>query len=139
MTSHENSDAWEEHSHDAIVHNHPHYHVTHNHNGVAGGFDHLSSRHQHEHDHVALTHSHYPHQNFETEHTGEAHVHDHAVPARHLDRVSNGSAAADKPTPAGKTATRSTKSTKAAAKATSKTTKAATKATTAKATKPAPG
>jgi hypothetical protein len=31
---------------------------------------------------VALRHSHSPHENFEQEHLGEAHVHDHEAPAK---------------------------------------------------------
>ena len=66
----------------AMVHTHGHFHVTHNHNRMAGGFDHLSSYHEHEHDHARLIHRHYPHEDFEREHHGEAHVHDHATPVR---------------------------------------------------------
>lgn len=73
---------WEEHHHDAMVHSHPHYHVTHNYNEERGGFDHLSSRHEHEHDHGEITHSHYPHEDFDKEHAGEAHIHDHDRPVK---------------------------------------------------------
>ncbi len=73
---------WEEHTHEPVVHSHPHYHVTHNRNEYAGGFDHLSSRHEHEHAHAAITHTHHPHENFEHEHQGEAHDHDHGEPVR---------------------------------------------------------
>ena len=72
----------EEHEHDKLVHTHAHHHVTHNYNEHTGGFDHLSSFHEHEHDHAALRHSHAPHENFENEHLGEAHVHDHAAPTK---------------------------------------------------------
>lgn len=68
---------WEHHRHEAMVHSHQHYHVTHNSTGGSQPFEHLSSRHDHEHDHAALGHSHYPHQDFDREHGGEAHVHDH--------------------------------------------------------------
>jgi len=68
---------WDEHKHDATVHDHGHYHVTHNFREMTGGFEHLSSWHEHEHDHAALTHRHYPHEDYEKEHQGEAHVHDH--------------------------------------------------------------
>ena len=71
---------WELHDHPELTHTHEHFHVTHNHNSFTGGFDHLSSSHKHEHNHSALTHSHVPHKNFESEHAGEAHVHDHAAP-----------------------------------------------------------
>ena len=71
--------AWEEHDHEELVHSHDHYHVTHNHNRLAGGFDHLSSSHSHEHNHAPLRHAHFPHQDFEQEHRGEAHLHDHAA------------------------------------------------------------
>ena len=37
---HEQQGQWEDHTHDAVVHGHRHYHVTHNHNRMAGGFDH---------------------------------------------------------------------------------------------------
>ena len=79
------SDQWEEHGHDAVVHSHGHYHVTHNFRDMTGGFEHLSSYHEHEHDHAALSHRHFPHEDFESEHVGEAHTHDHDVsvaPAR---------------------------------------------------------
>ena len=70
----------EQHIHDAIVHNHEHWHVTHNWSATAGTFEHLASRHSHEHDHAALTHAHVPHVDFDSEHAGEAHVHDHDQP-----------------------------------------------------------
>ena len=70
------------HEHEGVVHAHHHFHVTHNHNRLTGGFDHLWSEHQHEHDHPPLVHSHIPHQDLESEHQGEAHVHDHLDPAR---------------------------------------------------------
>lgn len=78
----EASQNWQEHSHEATVHRHGHYHVTHNHREMTGGFEHLSSYHEHEHDHPAISHSHYPHEDFEREHEGEAHVHDHAEAVR---------------------------------------------------------
>ncbi len=73
---------WQDHDHEAMVHNHLHYHVTHNYSEVAGTFQHLSSEHEHDHDHAAISHAHYPHENFEHEHTGEAHVHDHEQAVR---------------------------------------------------------
>ena len=82
MGEHTIPESWEEHHHDAIVHTHEHYHVTHNYNDLTTGFDHLSSSHAHEHDHGELTHRHHPHQSFEQEHGGEAHVHDHEAPVR---------------------------------------------------------
>jgi hypothetical protein len=72
----------EHHKHEALVHEHPHFHVTHNYNKLTGGFDHLYSEHEHEHDHPAIAHTHVPHQDFESEHHGEAHVHDHGEPVR---------------------------------------------------------
>jgi hypothetical protein len=73
---------WESHDHEAVVHSHEHYHLTHNHNPMTGGFDHLSSAHSHEHDHAPVKHAHWPHENFESEHQGEAHVHDHGTPVK---------------------------------------------------------
>jgi hypothetical protein len=71
---------WEPHDHAAVAHTHRHYHVTHNLREMTGGFEHLSSAHEHEHDHAAMSHSHFPHEDFDSEHAGEAHVHDHAAP-----------------------------------------------------------
>ncbi|MDA8286078.1 MAG: hypothetical protein M0Z42_22870 [Actinomycetota bacterium] len=71
---------WQEHSHEALVHSHRHYHVTHNRKGEAGGFEHLASAHEHEHSHAAMAHDHHPHVDFDEEHAGEAHVHDHEAP-----------------------------------------------------------
>ena len=85
---------WEEHDHDAIVHSHEHYHVTHNFREMTGGFEHLSSEHEHKHDHTPVNHGHYPHQDLQHEHLGEAHVHDHVQPARVLDGDGNGQVAA---------------------------------------------
>jgi hypothetical protein len=59
------------------VHTHRHFHVTHNHNEMTRGFEHLSAAQEHDHDHAPLHHEHVPHQDFEREHAGEAHVHDH--------------------------------------------------------------
>jgi hypothetical protein len=73
----EAGEQWDEHEHEATVHRHGHYHVTHNFRDMTGGFEHLSSHHDHEHDHAAITHRHFPHEDFEREHEGEAHVHDH--------------------------------------------------------------
>jgi hypothetical protein len=74
--------SFEEHSHDKLVHAHPHHHVTHNMNERTGGFDHLSSEHDHDHDHAALRHAHWPHQDFDHEHRFEAHDHDHGEPVK---------------------------------------------------------
>ena len=74
------SDHFQDHDHEALAHSHRHFHVTHN--MSAGGFEHLSSEHDHEHDHAALRHAHVPHENFDSEHHGEAHVHDHVEPVR---------------------------------------------------------
>ena len=75
-------DGFEEHEHPALAHSHGHYHVTHNYIERSGGFEHLSSHHVHEHDHGALKHAHYPHENFDQEHEGEAHIHDHEQAVR---------------------------------------------------------
>jgi hypothetical protein len=75
--AHATEERFEEHEHPAVVHNHGHYHVTHNFREMTGGFEHLSSYHEHDHDHAAINHSHYPHEDFEREHEGEAHLHDH--------------------------------------------------------------
>ena len=89
---------FEDHEHDAVVHDHAHFHVTHNFHEVAGTFEHLSSRHDHEHDHAALTHAHWPHEDFAAEHDGEAHTHDHGQPVRprtsKATKKSSGAAAA---------------------------------------------
>jgi hypothetical protein len=82
MGSHEETSRWEEHTHERTVHSHPHYHVTHNYNKTTGGFDHLTAEHEHEHDHAEIRHTHFPHENFDKEHAGEAHVHDHEVPVK---------------------------------------------------------
>jgi hypothetical protein len=89
----------EEHDHERLVHSHLHYHVTHNHSHQSGGFEHLSSSHEHEHDHAALSHWHTPHENFEQEHRGEAHVHDHEVPAKSSPWNLAGNGAADQSRP----------------------------------------
>jgi hypothetical protein len=73
-----------EHDHEAIVHEHEHYHVTHNRreglDEMVGEWEHLTARHSHAHNHAALTHAHAGHENAEHEHQGEAHVHDHEHP-----------------------------------------------------------
>ncbi len=71
------ADQFEHHEHEELVHSHPHFHVTHNYNRLTGGFDHLFSEHEHDHDHPAIAHAHLAHQDFDAEHRGEAHVHDH--------------------------------------------------------------
>ena len=73
-----------EHTHEAVIHTHAHYHVTHNFNESSGTFEHLWSLHEHEHDHGELTHTHFPHRDFGQEHMGEAHVHDHDMPVRQV-------------------------------------------------------
>jgi hypothetical protein len=78
--------AFEEHTHDPMVHTHEHWHVTHHWSETAGTFEHLASKHSHEHDHADLTHSHVPHANFDNEHSGEAHIHDHDEPVHHDQR-----------------------------------------------------
>ena len=73
---------FEEHTHDAMVHDHEHWHVTHNYRQMTGGFEHLSWKHSHEHDHAQVTHAHWPHEDFDAEHAGEAHDHDHDEPVK---------------------------------------------------------
>lgn len=77
----------EHHEHDALVHAHPHFHVTHNFNRLTGGFDHLFAEHEHEHDHTAIAHAHLPHQDFDDEHRGEAHIHDHGAPTQSVKKA----------------------------------------------------
>lgn len=76
------ADQFEHHEHQELVHSHPHFHVTHNYNKLTGGFDHLFSEHEHDHDHPAIAHAHMPHQDFDSEHHGEAHIHDHGEPVK---------------------------------------------------------
>jgi hypothetical protein len=71
---------FEQHTHESVVHDHEHWHVTHNWSETAGTFEHLASKHSHPHDHAELTHSHVPHVDFDSEHAGEAHIHDHDQP-----------------------------------------------------------
>lgn len=67
------------HQHDALVHDHKHFHVTHYlHKGE--DWTHLLSTHTHDHNHPPLDHVHIPHRDLEKEHRREAHVHDHAGP-----------------------------------------------------------
>jgi hypothetical protein len=74
------SPEFEQHTHDATVHDHEHWHVTHNWSATAGTFEHLAAQHSHEHNHTAVEHSHVAHVDFDDEHAGEAHVHDHDQP-----------------------------------------------------------
>jgi hypothetical protein len=74
------SPEFDQHTHDATVHDHEHWHVTHNWSATAGTFEHLAAKHRHEHNHAAVEHSHVAHVDFDDEHTGEAHVHDHDQP-----------------------------------------------------------
>ena len=78
---------WDHHSHEPMVHSHRHHHITHNLNKLTGGFDHLGSEHEHDHDHAGLSHAHYPHHDFESEHRGEVHDHDHGEPVKGRDPV----------------------------------------------------
>jgi hypothetical protein len=112
------SDHFQEHDHEALAHRHRHFHVTHN--MSAGGFEHLSSEHEHDHDHAALRHAHVPHENFDSEHHGEAHVHDHVEPVRpatarkaapktrNTTDTANGEGKADTRRPARRTQTKAT-------------------------------
>ncbi len=100
---------WEPHDHEALVHAHRHYHVTHNFREMTGGFEHLSSAHEHEHDHAAVVHVHFPHQDFQSEHEGEAHIHEHGDPVR--PETSGQAPAAKKAAGAKKAAKKTTKKT----------------------------
>lgn len=95
-------EGFEEHHHEALVHTHEHFHVTHNFNEATGSFEHLASMHSHEHDHGEMTHSHLPHENFENEHRGEAHVHDHDAPVKKATRAKTSTAKKTTKTPAAK-------------------------------------
>ena len=86
----DNEEPWQDHDHEELVHSHRHYHVTHNYRDMTGGFEHLSSAHEHEHDHAAVNPSHYPHEDFDSEHAGEAHVHDHSVPVKNGQSADTG-------------------------------------------------
>ncbi|HVM20875.1 MAG TPA: hypothetical protein VM307_13020 [Egibacteraceae bacterium] len=105
---------FESHTHDAVVHSHEHWHVTHNFNAQAQTFVHLASQHTHEHDHAALEHAHFPHQDFESEHRGEAHDHYHADPVG--EEQGQQAAPVAKKAPAKKAATKKATAKKAAAK-----------------------
>jgi hypothetical protein len=74
MTENAPAAGWEDHDHQGLVHTHRHFQVTHNHNEMTGALS--TSAHEHEHDHAPLHHAHVPHQDFDREHAGEAHVHD---------------------------------------------------------------
>ena len=80
MTTEDDLAGMQAHDHEALVHEHEHWHVTHNWNEEHQGFEHLAARHSHEHDHASVTHTHLPHQDFASEHAGEAHIHDHDEP-----------------------------------------------------------
>src|SRR5438552_16285691 len=76
-------DTGSQHSHDAVVHVHDHYHVTHHHSdGVLGEFEHRTHYHEHEHNHAPLVHAHANRSEMEEreDHDGTAHTHDHAAP-----------------------------------------------------------
>ncbi|GEL18183.1 hypothetical protein [Pseudonocardia asaccharolytica] len=47
-----------EHIHDAMVHDHEHWHVTHDWSETAGTFEHLAVRHNHDHDQPVDTEQH---------------------------------------------------------------------------------
>jgi hypothetical protein len=71
------------HAHGALQHDHPHVHVTHERTDAdapVGGWTHLTAEHSHRHNHTSVEHSHRPHQDVESEHLREAHVHDHEHP-----------------------------------------------------------
>ena len=75
-----------EHVHDAVTHEHDHYHITHHKREgmyeVLGEWEHLTSSHGHLHNHPAIAHAHGPHEDAEHEHLSEAHIHDHEHPTR---------------------------------------------------------
>lgn len=121
---------FDEHRHEALVHDHEHWHVTHNYKD--GGFEHLSWKHGHGHDHAAVAHSHLPHEDFESEHLDEAHDHDHAEPVKErLPSDTSAEADAAGKIPARKrTAKKSTATKKATKKAAKKTTKKSAKKAT---------
>jgi hypothetical protein len=69
------------HHHDPLDHRHKHFHVTHYlHRGE--NWVHLLSTHSHEHNHAEVEHVHIPHEDETKEHRREAHIHDHARPAK---------------------------------------------------------
>jgi hypothetical protein len=72
----------QEHTHDAVIHAHDHYHVSHHHTGgPLGEFEHRARYHSHEHNHASLVHAHEHDPGKEEEdHGKEAHVHDHEAP-----------------------------------------------------------
>ena len=114
--SFEHTPAPEHHEHDELLHAHRHFHVTHNFNRLTGGFDHLYSEHEHEHDHSAIAHSHLPHQDFDSEHQGEAHVHDHLDPThRQEEAIPDAAPAGTKKAAPAKKAAAAKKTTKKAA------------------------
>lgn len=80
MSAQEGPAGMQSHDHKALIHDHEHWHVTHTWNEARQEFEHLAARHNHEHDHASVTHSHLPHQDFDSEHAGEAHIHDHDEP-----------------------------------------------------------
>lgn len=73
-----------EHTHEALVHIHDHYHIAHfQSGGILGEWAHRSFWHTHEHNHNVLVHSHdYEREEEDAHHGREAHVHDHASPTR---------------------------------------------------------
>jgi hypothetical protein len=73
--------AAKEHTHDAVVHSHEHYHIVHfllN----DRAWVHQDATHEHEHNHAPLTHTHSPHVGERDEHVQEAHIHDHERPTQ---------------------------------------------------------
>jgi len=72
-----------EHTHNAEVHSHDHYHVSHHHTGeLVPEFEHRTYWHTHDHNHNPLTHGHnYSREDEAVYHGKEAHIHDHAAPA----------------------------------------------------------
>jgi hypothetical protein len=72
-----------EHTHEAVVHTHDHYHVSHHYTGgVLGQFEHRTHYHEHAHNHGVLVHAHSD-RSEEAErrdHDSTAHNHDHDAP-----------------------------------------------------------
>jgi len=73
--------ATKQHKHEETVHAHEHRHVTHY---LRPGEEwvHMTASHRHQHNHAELSHAHESHRQAGKEHEREAHIHDHAAPAR---------------------------------------------------------
>ena len=67
------------HDHEAVVHDHEHFHVTH-YSRPGEDITHMEATHAHDHNHPAVSHEHEQHEDPEKEHQREGHIHDHARP-----------------------------------------------------------